>query len=94
VVAVEVHGDLVRTEVVVLAQIEDLADDLLSGGVGAGVGTARAVAKSLLAELRVPPAPLVEDLSRDAVVPARQSDVVADLLAVADDGKTSGCVPG
>jgi hypothetical protein len=32
VVALEVHGDLGRAEVVVLAQVDDLADDLDVGG--------------------------------------------------------------
>jgi hypothetical protein len=35
VVALEVHGDLGRPEVVVLAQVDDLAHDLGSGGPGA-----------------------------------------------------------
>jgi len=38
VVALEVHGDLGRAEVVVLTQVDDLADDLGAGGVGAGSG--------------------------------------------------------
>jgi hypothetical protein len=35
VVALEIHRDLQWAEVVVLAQVHDLADDLLGGGVGA-----------------------------------------------------------
>ena len=35
VVALEIHRDLVGSEVVVLAQVDDLADDLLPSGLGA-----------------------------------------------------------
>jgi hypothetical protein len=38
VVALEVHGDLGRPEVVVLPQVDDLADHLGSGRVGADLG--------------------------------------------------------
>jgi hypothetical protein len=43
VVAPEVHGDLGWAEVVVLAQIDDLADHLGAGGVRADVGRVGAV---------------------------------------------------
>ena len=42
VVALQVHRDLGRPEVVVLAQVEDLADDVDVGGVGLTFGRARA----------------------------------------------------
>jgi hypothetical protein len=41
VVALEVHRDLARTEVVVLPQVEDLADHVNVGGVGAMVRSTR-----------------------------------------------------
>jgi hypothetical protein len=46
VVAPEVHRDLGWAEVVVLAQVDDLAHDLGAGLVGAHPGTAGAVPRS------------------------------------------------
>jgi tetratricopeptide (TPR) repeat protein len=40
VVALEVHGDLVGAEVVATAEVDDLADHLRVGGIGAHVGSA------------------------------------------------------
>ena len=94
VVALEVHRDLVRSEVVVLTEVEDLADCLLRSRAWAAVGTAGSVAQPLDAEPIEASLPFVKDLPGDAVIPARQGDVVADLLGVSDDGQTLGSVPG
>jgi hypothetical protein len=70
VVAGQVHRDLGGAEVVVLAQVDDLADDLSPGGPGADVGPAGAVAQPVEAVGVVAAFPGVEDLAADAVVPA------------------------
>jgi hypothetical protein len=56
--------------VVVLAQVDDLADDLSSGGPGADVGPAGAVAEPVEAVGVVAAFPGVEDLAADAVLAA------------------------
>jgi hypothetical protein len=94
VVALEVHGNLLRPEVVVLTEVENLADCLVRSGARADVGTAGSVAQPVHAEPVEAALPFVEDLPRDAVIPAGQGDVVADLLGVSNDGKTLGYVPG
>jgi hypothetical protein len=47
VVALQIHHDLVRPEVVVLAQVDDLADDIVPRDVRAGVRPARRVPQAL-----------------------------------------------
>jgi hypothetical protein len=85
VVALEVHRDLGRAEVVVLAQVDDLAHDLGAGLVGAHPGATGAVPEPVQAVLVVALAPLVEHLAADAVVAAGQGDVAGDLLSVTQD---------
>jgi hypothetical protein len=78
-------GDLGRAEVVVLAQVDDLADHLGAGGVGADLGPVRAVSEPVQAMGVIAAAPLVEHLAADAVVAARQADVAGDLFSMAQD---------
>src|SRR5215211_134669 len=89
VVAGQVHRDLGRPEVVVLAQVDDLADDLGAGLVGADPGSAGPVAQPVQAEFVVAAAPFVERLPADAVVAAGQGDVAGDLFSVAQDRQAS-----
>jgi hypothetical protein len=89
VVALEVHRDLGRAEVVVLAQVEDLADHLGAGGVGTDLGPVGTVPQPVQAVGVVALAPLVEYLPADAVVAARQGDVAGDLLSMAQDRQAS-----
>jgi hypothetical protein len=85
VVALEVHGDLGRAEVVVLAQVDELADDLGAGGVGAHPWPVGTIPEPVQAVGVVAAFPGVEDLAADAVVAAGQADVAGDLLSVAQD---------
>jgi len=94
VVALEVHGDLGRAEVVVLAQVDDLAHDLGPGGVGAEVGPVRAVPEPVQAVGVVAAFPGVEALAADAVVAAGQRDVAGDLLSMAQDRQAALGHPG
>jgi hypothetical protein len=94
VVAPEVHGDLGWAEVVVLAQVEDLAHDLGAGGVGADLGPVGAVPEPVQAVLVIALAPLVEHLAADAVVAAGQRHVAGDLRSMAQDGESSLGHPG
>jgi len=89
VVAPQVHGDLGRAEVVVLAQVDDLADHLGAGGVWTDPGTMGAVPEPVQAVLVVALAPLVEHLAADAVVAAGQRHVAGDLLSVTKDRQAS-----
>jgi hypothetical protein len=79
VIALQVHGDLVGPEVVVLAQIHDLADHLFVGGVRAVMGATGSVLEALDAELFVAAEPPVEGLATDAVEPACLCDIAAHL---------------
>jgi hypothetical protein len=67
VIALEVHRDLVRPEVIVLAQIDDLAEDLGPRGVRARVRPARRVPEALDPVLLVAAQPLVVRRAADAV---------------------------
>jgi hypothetical protein len=90
VVALEVHGDLRRPEVAVLAQVDQRADDLGPGGLGAELRAARPVPKAVDA-LMPPEAP--EKQSRQATqgIAAGADDVAGDLLSVLQDRQpTSG----
>src|SRR5215217_214307 len=89
VVAGQVHRDLGRAEVVVLAQVEDLANDLGAGLVGVDPGAAGPIPQPVQAELVEAASPFVEHLAADAVVPAGQGDVAGDLFSVAQDGEAS-----
>jgi hypothetical protein len=68
VVALAVHRDPGRPEVIVLAQVEDLAHDLGAGGVGVDLGAVGAVPEPVQA-VGVPAAlPGGEALAADAVL--------------------------
>jgi len=84
VIAAQVHRDLQGAEVVVLAQVDDLADDLALRGVWAHVRPRRPVPEALLPELLVAVQPLVEGRSADAVVATGGGDVAGDLLGVSE----------
>jgi hypothetical protein len=75
--------------VVVLAQVEDLADHLGAGSVGADLGPVGAVPEPVQAVGVVAAAPGVEALAADAVVAAGQADVAGDLLSMAQDGQAT-----
>src|SRR5438309_7808409 len=90
VVALQVHRDLQRAEVVVLTQIDDLADDIGAGGSRAATRPRRAVAQAGITELRVAPLPAVKAGPRDAVVAAGQRDVAGDFLGVPEDRQAVG----
>jgi hypothetical protein len=89
VVALEVHRDPGWPEVVVLAQVDDLAHDLGAGGLGADLGAVGAVPEPVQAVGVIAPTPGVEALAADTVVAAGQADVAGDLLSVAQDGQAS-----
>ena len=80
VVALEVHPDLQRAEVVMLAQVDDLLDDVGMGDRRAVQRSAGAVLEALQALVFVSALPPVEDVAADAVVAAGGGDVSADLL--------------
>ena len=88
-VAGQVHRNLGRAEVVVLAQVEDLAHDLGPSGVGTDVGPVGAVPEPVQAVGVIAASPLVEALAADAVVAAGQRHVAGDLLSVAQDRQAS-----
>jgi hypothetical protein len=94
VVALEVHGELGRAEVVVLAQVDDLVDDLGPGGVGAHPWPVGAVPEPVETVGVVAAFPGVEALAADAVVAAGQGDVAGDLLSVAQDREAALGHPG
>ena len=68
VVALEVHPDLQRAEVVMLAQVDDLLDDVGMGDRRAVQRSAGAVLEALQALVFVSALPPVEDVAADAVV--------------------------
>ena len=70
VVALEVHPDLQRAEVVLLAQVDDLLDDVGMGDRRAVQRSAGAVLEALQALVFVSALPPVEDVAADAVVAA------------------------
>ncbi len=90
VIALEVHGDLGRTEVVVLSEMDDLAHHLSLGGVRANQRPVRPLAKAFRPELLISTQPEVERVPGDPEVPAGHSDVASHLLDMLDDGKAPG----
>jgi hypothetical protein len=94
VVALEVHGDPGWAEVVVLAQVEDLADHLGTGGVGTDQRPVRAVPEPIQAIGVIAAPPGIEALAADAEVAAGQRHVAGDLLSMAQDGESSLGHPG
>jgi hypothetical protein len=75
--------------VVVLAQVDDLADNLGASGVGTDLGAVGAVPEPVQAVLVIAASPLVEALAADAVIASGQADVAGDLLSVAQDRESS-----
>jgi hypothetical protein len=94
VVALEVHRDLGRAEVVGLAQVDDLADDLGAGLVGADPRATGPIPQPVQAQLVEAAPPFVEHLAADAVIAAGQGDVTGDLLGVAQDRQAPLGHPG
>jgi len=94
VVALEVHRDPGRAEMVVLAQVDDLAHDLGAGGVGAHPWPVGTIPKPIQAIGVVAAFPSVEDLAADAVVAAGQRHVAGDLLSMAQDRQAALGHPG
>jgi len=86
VVALEVHHDLERAEVIVLAQVDDLADHVVLYGEGAVQWLLRAVPQSVDAEFAIALQPLVEAAAADAVVPTRLGNTPRHLLGMPEDG--------
>jgi hypothetical protein len=82
VVALQVHRDLRRAEVIVLAQPQDLLDHLGAGGLRRVVRLAGPVPQPGKALGLIAAQPLVEAVAADAVVPAGGRNVAADLLGV------------
>src|ERR1700756_2554041 len=70
---------------VVLAQIEDLADDVDMGGVGAMARSPGQIPQPIDAQLAVAPQPGVVGRPTNPVVAARHRDVAAHFLGVLDD---------
>jgi hypothetical protein len=68
--ALQVVRNLARTEVVVLPEVQQLADDLRRGGARRPVRRPGAVAQACLAVIGEPPFPLVKRLPGDAEVSA------------------------
>ena len=79
-----------RPHVVMLAQVDDLADHLLPSRVRAGVRSLRAVAQTVGAELSITLEPDVEACSADALIPAGHRHAAADFLGVPNDGQPPG----
>lgn len=87
VVAGQIHRDLVRPEVILLPQPDDLLNHLWGGFVRLVVWLADAILKPVEDLLFVAAFPLVVGLPADAVVAAGRSDVSADLIDVSQHGE-------
>ena len=73
--ALQIVGDLARAEVIVLPEVQDLADDFRRRGASA-TGAACWVDRQARRAVRVkPPLPPIERLPRNAKMPARAGDV-------------------
>jgi hypothetical protein len=83
VVAAQIHRDLARPEVVVLPQIQDLADHIDPGRPRADVRPPRAGLQARGALVLVAAKPDVEHLAADPEIPARHRDVAGHFLRVA-----------
>ncbi len=83
VIAGQVHGDLGRAEVILLAQVDDVAHHFGVGLMRARSGPARAIPQTFLAEVLVLAQPLVEGRPADPVVAARGRHTPRHLLSVA-----------
>ena len=89
VVPLEIHRDLHRSEVVMLAQMDDLLDYLGFSDRRAVQRRTGAVLKTFEAFVVVATLPPVEDVAADAVVAARSRHIPADLLRVLQYGQAS-----
>ena len=85
VVALQIHRDLLGSEVVVLAQVDDLAHHVDMGGIRADLGSLRARSQTLITELFVTLLPGVEGLARNPVIAAGHRHVAGDFLGVVED---------
>ena len=93
VVALEIHLDLLRSEVIAGAQVDDLCDDLAGGRPGADMRPLRAISKPVEPQLLVAPQPAVVGLPADAVVATGVGNVPGHLLGVPDDREAVFCLP-
>src|SRR4030088_871400 len=82
VIALQVHPDLHRPEVVMLSQVDDLLDYVGMSDRRAVQGRTRPILKTFETLVLVPALPAVKDVAADAVVAACGSDVPADLFSV------------
>src|ERR1700682_945468 len=87
VIALEIHRRSQWPEVVVLPQVDDLADHVLSCRSWAGVWSSGTVAETIHAEFLVAPEPLVEAVPADPVIATGPCDAAADFFGVPDDGE-------
>src|SRR6185436_2158003 len=71
----EVGRDSARAEVIVLAQVEDLADHIARRRAWRPVRRSRAIPQAGVAMLGVSPLPLVERLAGNSEPPAHASDI-------------------
>jgi hypothetical protein len=87
VVALQIHRDLLRPEMVLLVQPEDLLYHLRLGRIRRVMRSAGAIPQALLAFVLVALQPAVIGLAADAVIAAGRCDVSADFLDMADHGE-------
>ena len=73
---VQIRGDPGRSEVRMLAQVEDLADDLPSGRSGRALWRPRAIGQTGVTVLGVTPLPLIKRFARDAEPTAHSRDIL------------------
>src|SRR5262245_16612284 len=73
--AMQVRGDPARSEMIVLAQVENFADDLTSRGAGRMLRRARTVAEAGVTVLGVPFPPFIERFTGNPEVTAHAGDV-------------------
>jgi hypothetical protein len=73
--AQQIRRDPAGAEVVVLAEIQDLADHLARRRAGRAPWRSRAIAQARVAVLGLPPLPFVERLARNPESPAYPGDV-------------------
>src|SRR6516225_5025150 len=88
VVALQVHRDLQRAEVIVLAQVDDLPDDFSRGLIRTVQRGRGPVPQPFLAEILVATPPLIEALPGDPVIPARRRHAARHLFSVAEHRQT------
>jgi len=87
VVALEVHLDFARSEVIVLPQVDDLSDDIDVRRVGAGLRPLRPISQALDTFSLEASQPPVVGLPADAVVATRRRHVPGDFHDMTKDRK-------